>query len=139
MKTLFAFALALSVVGCSSSHRMMQRPEKFFRPLSAAEIQKLHNKGRTTTPARKDQTKLTFQADQTKVKTEPNEPMYKAEADSLRQVVSKLEKNLLIARNDNLELKLKIAQATIDAASRANRNMAEQPARIPAMERTRAN
>ncbi len=129
MKNLYALILLLAVIGCTSSRRVTQRTDEFFRPLSATEINQLHNRGKVATPIQKKQSTLAARLDQTRV--EPGHSGFKAEADSLRLVVSRLEKDLLIARNESLELRLKMANAATDAASRANRTMADQPALVP--------
>ncbi len=131
MKKLPALALVLAMIGCSSSRRITQRSEDFFRPLSAAEIRKLHRKGKIETPFKKEQPTLAAQPERARLKMDTDQSRLKAEADSLRQALSQLEKSLLMAHNEALELRLKIATATTDAASRTKRDVAVQPTTTP--------
>ena len=101
--------LAIIFAGCSAHRQTIQSSDEFFRPLSSAEIQKLHRKGKDQKVAKSAATKRN------------------AEGDSLREVITRLEKGLLVAQRDNFELRLKIANATIDSASQAQRNLAVLP------------
>ncbi len=131
MKNSITFLLALALIGCSTSRQATQRSVKFFKPLSAAEINKLHSKSTIDTPVKKEQPKLALQQKSVDIRVQPDVSHFKAESDSLRHVISRLEKNLLIAQNETLELRLKIANAAVDGGHLANKNLAAQPATIP--------
>lgn len=120
MKILAALFLVIALAGCSGSRQTKQQPEEFFRPLSSAEIQKLRHKGKSEKPARTEQSRVLAE-----------KPRTKAETDSLRAVISNLEKGLLIAQKDNFELRLKIANAALESASGPNKNLADRVERLP--------
>jgi TolA-binding protein len=126
MRNLLVLMFALAFMGCTSSHQMAQQSDNFFRPLSAEEIKNLHNKSTGTASISKENSGVAMLPHRIIVKDNAVQSKTRAEEDSLRQVIAQLEKNLLIAQKETLELRLKMANLSRDSAFPADRNATER-------------